>query len=47
MRGLAALRAGRIDEARAALEAALRLAGAIPNLMEPRVRRALAGIGAG
>ncbi|GEJ59115.1 serine/threonine-protein kinase [Anaeromyxobacter diazotrophicus] len=41
MRGLAALRAGRLDTARAALEGALELAGRIPGLLAPRIRRAL------
>jgi eukaryotic-like serine/threonine-protein kinase len=42
MRGLAALRAGRPEVARRALEDALRLAQQIPNLMVPRIRQALA-----
>jgi tetratricopeptide (TPR) repeat protein len=41
MRGLAALRAGRLEEARAALRAASDLARRIPNLLAPRVGRAL------
>jgi tetratricopeptide (TPR) repeat protein len=40
--GLAALRAGRPERARAALDAALALGERIPNLLAPRVRRALA-----
>lgn len=49
MRGLSALRAGRVEEARAALAGALELARTIPNLMEERLRGALreAGVGAG
>jgi len=43
-RGLAALRAGQPEAARRALEEALRLAEGIPNLLAPRIRRALAGL---
>ncbi|HET6922218.1 MAG TPA: serine/threonine-protein kinase PknK, partial [Anaeromyxobacteraceae bacterium] len=45
MRGRAALRAGRLALARAALEGAIGLCGRIPNLMEPRVRGAMSGVG--
>jgi tetratricopeptide (TPR) repeat protein len=45
MRGLAALRGGRPEEGRRALEDALRLAEHIPNLLAPRVRRALEAAG--
>ncbi|HEU4382687.1 MAG TPA: protein kinase [Anaeromyxobacteraceae bacterium] len=45
MRGRAALRAGRSQLARIALEEALRLCRRIPNLLEPRVRAAMAEIG--
>ena len=41
MRGLAALRAGRLGAARAALAAALTLTDRIPGLLAPRIRRAL------
>ena len=41
MRARAALRAGRPDVARAALEQALRLSARIPNLLEARVRALL------
>jgi tetratricopeptide (TPR) repeat protein len=44
MHGLAAARAGRRAEARAALEQALQLAREIPNVMEGRIRAALAGV---
>jgi tetratricopeptide (TPR) repeat protein len=44
LRGLAALRAGRREEARRALEEALRLAGEIPNVMAARLRAALARV---
>jgi len=44
VRGLAALRTGRPEAARRALEEALRLAERIPNLLAPRIRRALAGL---
>jgi len=45
MRGLTALRAGRRDEAREALRGALALADRIPNLLAPRLRRALEAAG--
>ncbi len=41
MRGLAALRDGRLAQARQALRSALELAASIPNLLAPRVRGAL------
>ncbi|HEY6101000.1 MAG TPA: tetratricopeptide repeat protein, partial [Anaeromyxobacter sp.] len=47
MRGLSALRSGRIEEARAALAGALELARSIPNLMEERLRGALREAGTG
>jgi tetratricopeptide (TPR) repeat protein len=47
MHGLAALRAGRVEEAHAALAGALQLARTIPNLMEGRLRGALREAGAG
>jgi hypothetical protein len=47
MRGLAALRAGRPESARRALEEALRLADRVPNLLAPRIRRALASLHVG
>jgi hypothetical protein len=47
MRGLTALRAGRVEEARASLAGALELARTIPNLMEERLRGALRQAGAG
>jgi tetratricopeptide (TPR) repeat protein len=46
LRGLSALRAGRIEEARAAVTGALELARTIPNLMEERLRGALREAGA-
>jgi len=45
LHGLAALRAGRLGEARAALEEALRLSQGIPNVMQARVRASLARCG--
>jgi tetratricopeptide (TPR) repeat protein len=45
MRGLAALQAGRIEVARAALSGALALTQRIPGLLAPRIRRALQAIG--
>jgi tetratricopeptide (TPR) repeat protein/nicotinamide riboside kinase len=45
MRGLSALRGGRLEEGRRAMEEALHLAERIPNLLAPRVRRALAAAG--
>ena len=44
--GLAALRAGRVGEAEAALRAALSLADRIPNVMRPRVESRLAALAA-
>ena len=41
MRGLAALRAGRVAQAREVLRSALDLADCIPNLLAPRVRMEL------
>ena len=41
MRGIAALRAGRLDTARAALADALALTERLPGLLAPRIQRAL------